>query len=74
PADVVLEAHARPGLLRDVSEVFARDRLNVVAVRTLSRAGIAQMHFTVEVPDVASLQRALGSVRGVAGVLCCHRR
>ncbi len=27
-----------------------------------------------EVPDVASLQRALGSVRGVAGVLGCHRR
>ncbi len=74
PTDVVLEAHDRPGLLRDVSEVFARDRLNVVAVRTLSRAGIAQMHFTVEVPDVASLQRALGSVRGVAGVLGCHRR
>jgi GTP pyrophosphokinase len=55
-------------LLRDVSEVFARDRLNVTAVQTRSRAGLAQMRFTVEVPDAAGLARALGALRSVSGV------
>jgi GTP pyrophosphokinase len=57
-----------------VSEVFARDRLNVVAVQTQSRDGIASMQFTVEVPGIPQLQRTLGSMRGVDGVIECRRR
>jgi GTP pyrophosphokinase len=72
--DVTLRARDRQGLLRDVSEVFARDRLNVVAVQTQSRDGIASMQFTVEVPGIPQLQRTLGSMRGVDGVIECRRR
>ena len=68
PVELKVEAADRPGLLRDVSEVFARDRLNVTAVQTRSRAGLAQMRFTVEVPDAAGLARALGALRSVSGV------
>jgi GTP pyrophosphokinase len=74
PVDVTLRARDRQGLLRDVSEVFARDRLNVVAVQTQSRDGIASMQFTVEVPGIPQLQRTLGSMRGVDGVIECRRR
>jgi GTP pyrophosphokinase len=74
PVDVHVRARDRQGLLRDVSDVFARDRLNVTAVRTLSRDGVAQMQFTVEVGDVPQLQRTLGSVREVDGVMSCGRR
>ena len=74
PVDVVLRARDRQGLLRDVSDVFARDRLNVVAVQTQSRHGVAQMQFTVEVPGIPQLQRTLGSVRDVDGVIECRRR
>lgn len=74
PVDLLVRARDRQGLLRDVSDVFARDRLNVSAVRTLSRDGIAQMQFTVEVGDVPQLQRTLGSVREVDGVISCGRR
>ena len=74
PVDVVLRARDRQGLLRDVSDVFARDRLNVVAVQTLSRVGVAQMQFTVEVPSVSQLDRALVAVRDVEGVIECRRR
>jgi GTP pyrophosphokinase len=72
--DVVLRARDRQGLLRDVSDVFARDRLNVVAVQTLSRVGVAQMQFTVEVPSVPQLDRTLVAVRDVEGVIECRRR
>ena len=74
PADVVLTARDRPGLLRDVSEVFARDRLNVTAVQTVSRAGLARMQFTVEVPGIESLERAMANVREIDGAIECRRR
>jgi len=73
PAEVTVQAHDRSGLLRDVSDVFARDRLNVVAVKTLSRSGTAQMQFTVEVPSLAALGKTLTALREVAGVLECRR-
>ncbi len=74
PVDVVLRARDRSGLLRDVSDVFARDRLNVTAVQTQSRGGSAQMQFTVEVPGLADLRRTLAAIREVDGVIECRRR
>jgi GTP pyrophosphokinase len=74
PCEVVLTARDRQGLLRDVSEVFARERINVTAVKTLSRDGVAQMQFTVEVTGVPQLAKTLGAVRGISGVMECRRR
>ena len=74
PIDLSVEAQDRSGLLRDLSEVFARLRLNVVAVNTQSKASMAYMAFTVEVHDGAELQRALSALQEVAGVLTAHRR
>ncbi len=74
PVDVVVQAADRPGLLRDISDVFARDRMNVTAVKTLSRAHVASMQFTVEVPDTAALARVLGAITEVSGVFEARRR
>ncbi len=74
PAEVEVRASDRPGLLRDITEVFARDRLNVIAVQTLSRAQVASMRFTVEVPDAGQLTRTLAAVRDVSGVIQARRR
>jgi GTP pyrophosphokinase len=74
PVDVFVVAHDRQGLLRDVSEVFAREKLNVVGVNTVTSRGEAQMQFTVEVADAASLRRALVQVGEVPGVLGARRR
>jgi GTP pyrophosphokinase len=74
PVDVLLRARDRQGLLRDVSEVFARDRLNVTAVQTQTRDGVAQMQFTLEVPGVPQLDRTLAAIRDVDGVIECRRR
>jgi GTP pyrophosphokinase len=74
PVDVAVLAQDRSGLLRDISEVFARERLNVVGVNTLSRRGDAQMNFTVEVVDGGALRRALAQLAEVAGVYSARRR
>jgi GTP pyrophosphokinase len=68
PADIRVMAADRQGLLRDISEVLSREKLNVIAVNTLSRKGAAHMKFTVEVSSVAQLQRALALVSEVQGV------
>ena len=74
PVDVVVLAQDRQGLLRDISEVFAREKLNVVGVNTVSLRGEAQMAFTLEVADTASLRRALAQVAEVKGVVSARRR
>ncbi len=74
PVEVQVQAVDREGLLRDISEVFARDRLNVVAVNTLTRGQLARMQFTVEVSDAGALQKALGAVAEVPGVYDARRR
>jgi GTP pyrophosphokinase len=74
PVDVVVEAMDRQGLLRDVSEVFSREKINVTAVNTLSKNLQARMAFTLEVRGLADLKRALLLVRDVPGVLSAARR
>lgn len=72
--EIELRANDRQGLLRDVSDVFARDRLNVTAVNTLSRQQQALMRFTIEASDVAQLERTLAALRRVTGVIDARRR
>ena len=74
PVDVVLEAADRQGLLRDVSEVFSRERINVTAANTLTRDMRTRMAFTLEVRSLDALARALALVRDVPGVVSATRR
>ncbi|WP_295502363.1 bifunctional (p)ppGpp synthetase/guanosine-3',5'-bis(diphosphate) 3'-pyrophosphohydrolase [Limnohabitans sp. Rim8] len=74
PVDVAVEAFDRQGLLRDISEVFAKEKMNVIGVQTQSVKGTAWMTFTVEIGDAVSLNKVLGTVRGVKGVRAARRR
>jgi GTP pyrophosphokinase len=74
PVDVSVRAHDRSGLLRDLSEVFARLRLNVVGVNTQSKQSLAHMVFTVEVRDGEALHRALDALAAVPGTISATRR
>jgi GTP pyrophosphokinase len=75
PVDVVIEATDRQGLLRDVSEIFAKERMNVVGVRSESvRDRTAWMTFTVEVSDSSRVAFVLGQVAKVKGVRAARRK
>ncbi|HLX79164.1 MAG TPA: bifunctional (p)ppGpp synthetase/guanosine-3',5'-bis(diphosphate) 3'-pyrophosphohydrolase [Burkholderiales bacterium] len=67
--DVLVIASDRQGLLRDIGEALARERINVTAVRTQSRADLAHMRFSFEVSDIAQLRRAIATVKEVSGVI-----
>ncbi len=74
PVDVLVSAQDRQGLLRDISEVFSREKINVVAVQTESRKGMARMGFTAEVGDARLLQKALVAIGEVKGVVEAKRK
>jgi GTP pyrophosphokinase len=76
PLDVVVEASDRQGLLRDISEVFAKEKVNVTGVHTVSAKdrSTAWMTFTVEVSDASRLVPVLSQVARVAGVRHARRK
>ena len=72
-SDIVVDAHDRQGLLRDISEIFAREKLNVVGVNTQSKQNKAHMSFTVEITNLPQLQRTLALIHEVDGVVAVRR-
>lgn len=73
PVDIEVKAADRTGLLRDIVEAVARDRVNVIGMQTSTRRQEARMRFTIEVGDAAQLQATLATVRGVPGVTAARR-
>ena len=74
PVDIIVEAGDRQGLLRDITEVLSRERINVTAANTLTRNMQSRMAFTVEVRSLGALEHALGLIRELRGVLHAARR
>lgn len=68
PVDIFVLASDRQGLLRDISEIFLREKINVIGVSTQSAKGHARMAFTAEISSTAQLLKALGVIREVDGV------
>ncbi|WIM06154.1 MAG: bifunctional (p)ppGpp synthetase/guanosine-3',5'-bis(diphosphate) 3'-pyrophosphohydrolase [Candidatus Nitricoxidivorans perseverans] len=71
--DLFIEAHDRQGLLRDISDVLSKEKINVTAVKTQSKGGMARMGFTVELSSAGTLQRIMALVGEVAGVTSVRR-
>ena len=78
PIDVLVEAGDRPGLLRDITEVFAKEKVNVTGVNSQSVKGsggaVAWMTFTVEVGNTERLKQVLAQVAHIAGVRSARRK
>ncbi|MDP1957510.1 MAG: hypothetical protein Q8J75_04965, partial [Rhodocyclaceae bacterium] len=60
-------------LLRDISAVLSKEKVNVTAVKTQSKVGVARMAFTVELGSAVQLQRILAVLGEVAGVSSVQR-
>ena len=76
--DLLVEADDRQGLLRDISELLAKQRINVSGVHTQSvkdpRGHTAWMTFTVEVADTSKLAPVLAQLRRIRGVRAARRK
>lgn len=74
PIDLEVSANDRQGLLRDISDVLTKERINVIAVSTRSVGDLAQMRFTVQLANSAKLKHALTLIANIPGVLKASRK
>jgi GTP pyrophosphokinase len=74
PVDIEVIAGGHPALMRDILDVFTREKVRVAASASHSQDLSAQMVFTLEVEGLAQLTRLLASVRDLAGVESARRK
>jgi GTP pyrophosphokinase len=72
--DIEVEAHDRQGLLRDISDLFAREKVNAIKANTMSRNNLALMQFSIEVLSLEQLSRLLALIQHVPNVIVARRR
>ncbi|MBI4285027.1 MAG: bifunctional (p)ppGpp synthetase/guanosine-3',5'-bis(diphosphate) 3'-pyrophosphohydrolase [Chloroflexi bacterium] len=74
PVNVKVEAWDRVGLLRDITNMVAEERVNISAVNLENRPGGATiLYFTLETKGLAQLSRLLVKIEGVRGVASVTR-
>jgi GTP pyrophosphokinase len=73
--DVAIEAYDRQGLLRDITELFANARLNVLSINTQTnkKRHTATMRLRVEVPDLGALSKLLERINRLKNVVSAER-
>ncbi|RRS05479.1 bifunctional (p)ppGpp synthetase/guanosine-3',5'-bis(diphosphate) 3'-pyrophosphohydrolase [Aquabacterium soli] len=72
--DVQVEAHDRPGLLRDVCDAFAQGKAHVSAMQSQSHRDHVTITLTVQTTDTARLAPVLSKVGQVGGVIRARRK
>jgi GTP pyrophosphokinase len=74
--DLTVEAQDRPGLLRDISTVFANANVNLLAVQTRTHPvdRSVLMELTAEVESLSQLSALLDRIQSVSNVYSVRRR
>ncbi|PCK08269.1 MAG: GTP diphosphokinase [Alteromonadaceae bacterium] len=72
---IYIEAFDRHGLLRDITTLLDREKVNVSAMRTqsLKEKNVVEMSITIEIVDFSELSRVLGKLNHLPNV-CSVRR
>ncbi|AQZ93314.1 GTP diphosphokinase [Halopseudomonas phragmitis] len=75
PVEIYIRAYDRSGLLRDVSQLLANEKVNVLEVNTRTNKddNYAAMLLTVEVPNLSLLGRLLARISQLPNVLEARR-
>ncbi len=75
PVDVLVDAYDRPALLRDVMTIMANDKVNVVAVNTLTdkKRNTARLLITLEIRKLEDLGRLMDRIGQLSNVMDVHR-
>ena len=74
PVDIQLQTGNRTGLLRDITELFAREKMPITSLHTDPGKTANHMTLTVQVADTHRLSQALADLRRLDGVFSARRR
>ena len=74
--DVLIEAFDRHGLLRDVTALLDSEKINVIAMQTLSDKNLntVDMQVTIEVKNFNALSRALTRLNQLPNIAAARRK
>lgn len=75
PVDMLIQAYDRTGLLRDVSNILANEKINVIAITTQSNQNehTANMQITVEVESLERFARLMSKISQLPNVVSAKR-
>ena len=73
--DIAISAYDRKGLLRDISELLANARINVLSITTQTdkKSHTSTMHLTAEVPNIGFLSKLLERINRLNNVISAVR-
>ncbi|MBK8181823.1 MAG: GTP diphosphokinase [Candidatus Competibacteraceae bacterium] len=76
PVDIMIVAHDRSGLLRDITSILANDQVNVLGAHTLTNKekSIAHMRLTAEITDVVQLSHILDKITQLPNIVTAYRK
>jgi len=71
PVNILIQANDRHGLLTDITRTLSDDKVNVIAVNTMSnkKQQTARMAVTIEIQDLQQLTRIMDKISQLANVL-----
>ena len=72
--DLIITANDRQGLLRDISDVFSREKINVISVQTKNKNDIASMIFSIEIYTIEKLKQAKAMLQNIKQVISVKRK
>jgi len=72
--DIEVVAYDRQGLLRDISDIFAHEKINVTRVNSQSKHNQADMQFSIEIADLEQLSSLLALLHHVPNVVSAKRQ
>ncbi|RME38420.1 MAG: bifunctional (p)ppGpp synthetase/guanosine-3',5'-bis(diphosphate) 3'-pyrophosphohydrolase, partial [Thermoflexia bacterium] len=74
PVRVFVTAFDRTGLLRDISDLLARENVNIATMSVDRRQNLALLSLTLEVTDIRQLSRVLARIARVPNVIEAQRQ
>ncbi len=74
PVEILIIAIERVGLLRDISEVFSKEKQPVVAMNSSRNKGDLHFNFTIEIKNSEDLKRTLNALREIKNVVSARRK
>lgn len=74
--DLIIEAYDRQGLLRDVTTLLDKERINISAMQTLSdkRKNTVDMQVTAEIRSIDELSRILTQLNQLSNIASARRK
>jgi GTP pyrophosphokinase len=74
PVDVEVSAGGDAGVMRGLLDLFAREKVRVLAARTSGREPQMRLHFTLEIGGLGTLRGLLAQIHELPGVISAGRR